>query len=155
MNNVPIYRKTPIHIVSRQHFPPLLGRRKEAFLKKAESFIVARDPFERLLSSFKVGSEILTVIFFAMINCGDQDKLNVTIRPNLVTWYSFGQVQRTIKSKYRDTERPGTVPTFREFVKYLVRFILTQAAKIALRHPDSGRRAVTQLEEYEENDAND
>ena len=89
-----------------------------------------------------------------MIKCGDQDKLNVTIRPNLVTWYSFGQVQRTIKSKYRDTDRPGTVPTFREFVKYLVRFILTPA-KIALRHPDSGRRAVTQLQEYEENDAND
>ena len=66
-----------------------------------------------------------------MIKCGDQDKLNVTIRPNLVTWYSFGQVQRTIKSKYRDIERPGTVPTFREFVKYLVRFILTPAKMIA------------------------
>ena len=26
-----------------------------------------------------------------------------------------------IKSKYRDQARPGTVPTFREFVKYLVR----------------------------------
>ena len=62
-----------------------------------------------------------------MIKFGDQDKLNVTIRPNLVTWYSFGQVQRTIKYKYRDTERPGTVPTLREFVKYLVRFILTAA----------------------------
>ena len=90
-----------------------------------------------------------------MIKCGVQDKLNVTIRPNLVTWYSFGQVQRTIKSKYRDAERSGTVPTFREFVKYLVRFTLTRAAKIALRHPDSGRGAVTQLEEYEENDTND
>ena len=67
MNNVPIYRKTPIHIVSRQHFPPLLGRRKEDFLKKAESFIVARDPFERLLSSFKVGSN-----YFYHIFCDDK-----------------------------------------------------------------------------------
>ena len=152
MNNVPIYRKTPIHIVSRQHFPPLLGRRKEAFLKNAESFIVARDPFERLLSSFKVGSKY--VIFFAMIKCcGDhQDKLNVTIRPTLVTWASFGQVQRVIKYKYRDSERPGTVPSFREFIKYLVRFILTEDDCVILI---SGWRTVAQLQEYEENDEND
>ena len=67
-----------------------------------------------------------------------EDKLNVTVRPTMVTWYSFGQVseylhnkflhylhtvqvQRVIKSKYRDQARPGTVPTFREFIKYLVR----------------------------------
>ena len=52
-----------------------------------------------------------------------QDKLNVTIRPTLVTWVSFGQVQRVIRSQYRDETRPGNVPTFREFVKYLVRCI--------------------------------
>ena len=54
-----------------------------------------------------------------------QDKLNVTIRPTMVTWDSFGQVQRVIKYKYRDTERPEAKPSFREFVKYLVRFIPT------------------------------
>ena len=72
-----------------------------------------------------------------------EDKLNVTVRPTMVTWYSFGQVseylqylhnkylhtvqvQRVIKSKYRDQARPGTVPTFREFVKYLVRITKCQ-----------------------------
>ena len=54
----------------------------------------------------------------------------MTIRPNLVTWASFGQVQRVIKYKYRDKERPGTVPSFREFIKYLVRFIPTAAAEM-------------------------
>ena len=54
MAGVPIYRRTPIHSLARETFPPLLGRRKETFLATAESFIVARDPFERLLSSYKV-----------------------------------------------------------------------------------------------------
>ena len=54
MNNIPIYRKTPIHGVAKDHFKPMLGRSKSQFLKTAESFIVARDPFERLLSSYKV-----------------------------------------------------------------------------------------------------
>ena len=57
MNEIAIYRKTPIHIVTRKHFPPLLGRKKEEFLQSAESLIVARDPFERLLSSFTVRLE--------------------------------------------------------------------------------------------------
>ena len=85
--------------------------------------------------------------------CGDhQDKLNVTIRPTLVTWASFGQVQRVIKYKYRDSERPGTVPSFREFIKYLVRFILTEDDCVILI---SGWRTVAQLPEYEENDEDD
>ena len=54
MNHIPIYRRTPIHIVSRKHFPPLHGRVKEQFLKTAETIIIARDPFERLLSSYQV-----------------------------------------------------------------------------------------------------
>ena len=97
---------------------------------------------------------VKNVIFFAMIKCcGDhQDKLNVTIRPTLVTWASFGQVQRVIKYKYRDSERPGTVPSFREFIKYLVRFILTEDDCVILI---SGWRTVAQLPEYEENDEDD
>ena len=54
MKNIPIYKRTPIHGIARDTFPPLLGRQKQKFLKHAESFIVARDPFERLLSSYKV-----------------------------------------------------------------------------------------------------
>lgn len=44
----------------------------------------------------------------------------MTVRPTMVTWYSFGQVQRIIKQRYREGSRPGNIPTFREFVKYLV-----------------------------------
>ena len=119
MKNIPIYKRTPIHGIARDTFPPLLGRQKQKFLKHAESFIVARDPFERLLSSYKVctaNSDIKLVIKYVF-----QDRLNVTIRPTLVTWVSFGQVQRVIRAQYRDDKRPGNVPTFREFVKYLVR----------------------------------
>ena len=54
MNKIAIHRKTPIHIVTRKRFPPLLGHKKQEFLKTAEALIVARDPFERLLSSFTV-----------------------------------------------------------------------------------------------------
>ena len=128
MNNVPIYRRTPIHSVARDHFPSLLGRHKQAFLKNAESFIVARDPFERLLSSYKVWiiSNVFAVIKWL------QDKLNVTVRPTMVTWYSFGQVQRIIKQRYREKSRPGTIPTFREFVKYLVNFIFFSILEIEI-----------------------
>ena len=62
MAGVPIYRRTPIHSLARDHFPPLLGRRKETFLATAESFIVARDPFERLLSSYKDRTQIFLYI---------------------------------------------------------------------------------------------
>ena len=44
----------------------------------------------------------------------------MTHRPNMVTWASFGQTQRVIRAKYREEERSGTLPTFREFVRFLV-----------------------------------
>ena len=62
MAGVPIYRRTPIHSLARETFPPLLGRRKDTFLATAESFIVARDPFERLLSSYKDRTQIFLYI---------------------------------------------------------------------------------------------
>lgn len=116
MNHIPIYRRTPIHIVSRKHFPPLHGRAKDQFLETAESIIIARDPFERLLSSYQVTTIVdnLSLLFLV------QDKLNMTHRPTMVTWDSFGQVQRLIKAKYRGEARPGNIPTFEEFVRYLV-----------------------------------
>ena len=53
-----------------------------------------------------------------------KDKLGVHHKPTMVTWDTFGQVQRVIRRKYRDGERNGTVPTFREFIKYLVRIFI-------------------------------
>ena len=59
MNKIPIYRRTPIHIVTRKNFPPLFGAKKKRFLERATSLIIARDPFERLLSSFKVNLSLI------------------------------------------------------------------------------------------------
>ena len=44
----------------------------------------------------------------------------MTHTPNMPTWYSFGHTQRVIREKYREEQREGSLPTFREFVKYLV-----------------------------------
>ena len=53
MNKIPVYKRTPIHIVTRKNFPPLFGVKKRKFLEKATRMIIARDPFERILSSYK------------------------------------------------------------------------------------------------------
>ena len=44
----------------------------------------------------------------------------MTHRPNMPTWASFGQTQRVIRDKYREEARDGSLPTFREFVRFLV-----------------------------------
>ena len=44
----------------------------------------------------------------------------MTHTPNMPTWYSFGHTQRVIKDKYREEQRNGSLPTFREFVRFLV-----------------------------------
>ena len=66
-----------------------------------------------------------------------QDKMVRAHTPNMVTWESFGQEQRIIRKQYlqddesiricdvlvftfRTERRNGTVPTFKEFVSYLV-----------------------------------
>ena len=135
MNNVPIYRKTPIHIVSRQHFPPLLGRRKEAFLKNAESFIVARDPFERLLSSFKVGSKY--VIFFAMIKCvGDHLRTN-SMWPFAPTWWHGPASDRSSESSNINTgTRRGRGQCRHSGSLSSIWWDLSRQQRRWLRHPD-------------------
>jgi len=103
MAKVAIRPRMQLHLVARKEFPPLVGARKERFLARpgTVSFIIVRDPFERLLSSFK-------------------DKMARAHTPNMVTWESFGQEQRIIRKHYRTKRRNGTVPTFKEFVSYLV-----------------------------------
>ena len=66
-----------------------------------------------------------------------QDKMVRAHTPNMVTWESFGQEQRIIRKQYlqddesiricdvlvftfRTERRNGKVPTFKEFVSYLV-----------------------------------
>ena len=75
----------------------------------------------------------------------------MTHRPNMPTWDSFGQVQRVIRDRYREEERSGSLPTFKEFIKYLV-------GALSVSCPDwfsLGGRIVTRHCEDEENDAND
>ena len=62
-------------------------------------------------------------IILKIPKCLIQDKLGVRHKPTMVTWETFGQVQRVIRRKYRYGQRNGTVPTFREFVRYLVRIL--------------------------------
>ena len=76
----------------------------------------------------------------------------MTHKPNMVTWESFGQTQRVIRAKYREEERSGTLPTFREFVRFLVG---SSVACVEIIGPLLGRRIVTEHNEDEENDEND
>ena len=63
-----------------------------------------------------------------------KDKLDVRHKPTMVTWDTFGLVQRVIRREYSDGERNRTVPTFREFIKFLVRmFILCIEKDLLLR----------------------
>ena len=64
---VPVYRKTPIHLVARKQFPPLFGVRKARFLQRASSFIIARDPFERLLSSYRDKVAVKSILPFLLV----------------------------------------------------------------------------------------
>ena len=41
-------------------------------------------------------------------------------RLKMKAWRTFGLTQLLIRRKYRKTPRPGIIPTFKEFVQYLV-----------------------------------
>ena len=68
------------------------------------------------------------------------------------TWASFGQTQRIIRDNYREEERNGTLPTFREFVRFLVGSSLAWREIIS---PLLGWRIVTEYNKDEEDDEND
>ena len=76
----------------------------------------------------------------------------MTHKPNMVTWYSFGHTQRVIREKYREEDRPGVLPTFKEFIKYLVSISFGGGRPIESL---LGRRIVTEHKKDEENDEND
>ena len=54
LNNVQSDPATPVHGLNRKVCPPLYGEERELFLSTGLSFIVVRDPFERLLSAYLV-----------------------------------------------------------------------------------------------------
>lgn len=103
MAGLPIRKRMQLHLVTRKEFPPLLGVKKAKFLGRADTvaFLIVRDPFERLVSSFV-------------------DKMSRRHTPAMVTWATFGEEQRVIRKFYRTERRNGSLPTFPEFVRYLV-----------------------------------
>ena len=56
----------------------------------------------------------------------------MTHRPNTPTWYSFGHIQRVIRDRYREEKRSGSLPTFKEFIKYLVRISVGELSSLVL-----------------------
>ena len=54
LNNVQSDQATPVHGLNRKVCPPLYGEERQLFLNTSLSFIVVRDPFQRLLSAYLV-----------------------------------------------------------------------------------------------------
>ena len=77
----------------------------------------------------------------------------MTHKPNMPTWASFGQTQRAIRDHYREQARNGSLPTFREFVRFLVSSSLACGEIIGALL--LGWRIVTEHNKDEENDEND
>ena len=54
LNNVTVDPGTPLHALNRNVSRPLYGHTRNNFLNTGKSFIVVRDPFQRLLSAYLV-----------------------------------------------------------------------------------------------------
>ena len=64
------------------------------------SFIVVRDPFERLVSAYL-------------------DKISKHYTQKSIEWKTFGEIQVHIRENYRKIKRKGLIPTFQEFAEYV------------------------------------
>ena len=60
LNNVQAGPATPVHGLNKKVCPPLYGEEREEFLTTGLSFIVVRDPFQRLLSAYLVKTTLVT-----------------------------------------------------------------------------------------------
>ena len=104
-------------LLFREIFGPLYGEEREQFLSDGGiSFIVVRDPFERLVSAYLV-MIIYPIKFY--IFCTSQDKISKKYTRDSVEWESFGLVQDYIRDNIRKETREGLVPTFAEFAEYI------------------------------------
>ena len=61
LSKVTVLPGTPVHALNRKVSPPLLGRDRQEFLATGTSFIVVRDPFQRLLSAYLVRRTFQTI----------------------------------------------------------------------------------------------
>ena len=88
-------------LLFRDIFRPINGEEKEMFFKNGGiSFIVVRDPFERLVSAYF-------------------DKISKHYTQKSIEWKTFGEIQVYIKESYRKNRRESLIPTFQEFAEYV------------------------------------
>ena len=93
-------RTEECHSVVGKKFPPLFGGERRKFLRTGTTVLVVRDPFERLVSAYL-------------------DKL-AKFNPDPSIQPKRRRIALYIKNKFRTQPREGIVPTFEEFVKYVV-----------------------------------
>ena len=107
-------------LICREIFGPLYGEEREQFLRNGGiSFIVVRDPFERLVSAYLVDDYLIFSPRKFYIVSTSQDKISKKYTRDSVEWESFGVVQDYIRDNIRKKTREGLVPTFSEFAEYI------------------------------------
>ena len=107
-------------LICREIFGPLYGEEREQFLRNGGiSFIVVRDPFERLVSAYLVDDYLIFSPTKFYIVSTSQDKISKKYTRDSVEWESFGVVQDYIRDNIRKEAREGLVPTFAEFAEYI------------------------------------
>jgi hypothetical protein len=95
-------------------------------LRNITSFIVVLDPFERLLSAYTVRFNNIKICYL-FNNCQDQDKMQRLYMKKPLSFPSFRNTQLTIaKISSGKKARPGLIPTFEEFIKFLVSIFKNQ-----------------------------
>ena len=110
-------------------FPSLRGAARAAFLRSGTTFLVVRDPFERLVSAFLVcKSRKWGWFYFQKNSFSLQDKLaklpkSPKVQPRRL------EIAREIKNRFRKGKRKSLIPTFPEFVKYVVSVASSKEAK--------------------------
>ena len=130
-----------IHFKAQEMFSPRAQHIKDPNkLKNITTFIIVRDPLERILSAYTVNiiikvkfcipfsytsykDRLNLICSFLTCICA-QDKMQRTYKKKPASEPSFRNVQVTIKNRFRKKERPGVIPTFEEFIMYLVRISL-------------------------------
>ena len=107
-------------LICREIFGPLYGEEREQFLSNGGlTFIVVRDPFERLVSAYLVDDYLIFSPTKFYIVSTSQDKISKKYTRDSVEWESFGVVQDYIRDNIRKETREGLVPTFAEFAEYI------------------------------------
>ena len=107
-----------IHLAALQKFSLQAQHMTDTdMLGNITSFIIVRDPFQRIFSAY-------TVSFGIRLRQNWNNKIQDKMKRSYVKkpFYvpSFRNIQLAIKNRFRKNDRPGLIPTFEEFANYLV-----------------------------------